>query len=63
MPQKAVFDQNSGVNPQYQESDSVGRRKKAIARVRLILGNGNILINKRSIDDYFCHATLKFVVR
>ena len=30
-----------------------GRRKKAVARVRLIPGgNGNIVINKRSIDDY-----------
>lgn len=46
-----------------EEFHSVGRRKKAIARVRLIPGNGNILINKRSIDDYFCHATLKSVVR
>ena len=32
---------------------AVGRRKKAIARVRLIPGEGNILINKRSLDDYF----------
>ena len=32
---------------------AVGRRKKAIARVRLIPGEGNIIINKRSIDDYF----------
>ena len=41
-----------------------GRRKKAIARVRLIPGgNGNIEINKRSIDDYFGLDTLKFIVR
>ena len=33
--------------------NAVGRRKKAIARVRLIPGEGNIIINKRSIDDYF----------
>ena len=31
-----------------------GRRKKAIARVRLIPGGeGNIVINKRTIDEYF----------
>ena len=40
---------------------AVGRRKKAIARVRLIPGEGNIIINKRSIDDYFGYETLKTV--
>ena len=41
-----------------------GRRKKAIARVRLIPGGeGNIVINTRSIDDYFGLETLKFIVR
>lgn len=41
-----------------------GRRKKAIARVRLIPGGeGNIVINKRSIDDYFGLETLKYIVR
>ena len=42
---------------------AVGRRKKAIARVRLIPGEGNIIINKRSLDDYFGYETLKTVVR
>ncbi len=42
---------------------AVGRRKKAIARVRLIPGEGNIIINKRSLDDYFGLETLKTVVR
>ena len=42
---------------------AVGRRKKAIARVRLIPGEGNILINKRPIDDFFGPETLKTVVR
>ena len=42
---------------------AVGRRKKAIARVRLIPGEGNIVINKRSIDEYFGYETLKTVVR
>ena len=31
---------------------AVGRRKKAIARVRLVPGEGNILVNKRSLDEY-----------
>jgi small subunit ribosomal protein S9 len=30
-----------------------GRRKSAVARVRLIPGEGQILINKRNVDDYF----------
>ncbi len=42
---------------------AVGRRKKAIARVRLIPGEGQITINKRSIDDFFGPETLKTVVR
>ena len=42
---------------------AVGRRKQAIARVRLIPGEGNIVINKRPIDEYFGLETLKTVVR
>jgi small subunit ribosomal protein S9 len=41
-----------------------GRRKKAIARVRLLPnGSGNININKRNIDEYFGLDTLKLIVR
>ena len=40
-----------------------GRRKKSIARVRLVPGTGNITINKRDIDQYFGLATLKYIVR
>ena len=43
--------------------NAVGRRKKAIARVRLIPGEGNITVNKRSLDEYFGYETLKTVVR
>ena len=39
-----------------------GRRKKAIARVRLIPGNGSVTINSRTMDDYFPEDTLKYVV-
>lgn len=42
---------------------AVGRRKKAIARVRLVAGEGKITINKRDIDDYFGLETLKMTVR
>ena len=40
-----------------------GRRKKSIARVRLLPGNGSITINKRELDNYFGMETLKMIVR
>ena len=40
-----------------------GRRKKSIARVRLLPGKGNIVINGKSIDEYFGLETLKMIVR
>ena len=43
--------------------NAVGRRKKAIARVRLIPGEGNITINKRDLDSFFGLETLKTTVR
>ena len=39
-----------------------GRRKKAIARVRLIEGNGKISINGKDLDEYFKKETLKVIV-
>ncbi len=41
-----------------------GRRKKAIARVRLIpAGDGTITVNGKTLDQYFGLDTLKFIVR
>ncbi len=40
-----------------------GRRKKSVARVRLVPGTGVITINKRDIDEYFGLETLKVVVK
>ena len=40
-----------------------GRRKKSVVRVRLVPGTGNVVINKRSLDDYFGLETLKVIVR
>lgn len=45
------------------EFSAVGRRKKAVARVRLVAGDGKITINKRDIDHYFGLETLKMTVR
>ena len=39
-----------------------GRRKKSVARVRLVPGTGNVTINGRSIDEYFGLETLKLIV-
>ncbi len=40
-----------------------GRRKKSVARVRLLPGSGNIVVNKRDVEDYFGLETLKMIVR
>ncbi|HEY5586375.1 MAG TPA: 30S ribosomal protein S9 [Ruminiclostridium sp.] len=40
-----------------------GRRKKSIARVRLLPGEGKILINGRTLDDYFGLETMKVIVK
>jgi small subunit ribosomal protein S9 len=40
-----------------------GRRKHAVARVRLLPGTGNIVINGRPLDEYFGLETLKLIVR
>lgn len=39
-----------------------GRRKKSIARVRLVPGEGNVTINKRDIESYFGLETLRYIV-
>ena len=43
--------------------NAVGRRKSAVARVRLVAGDGKIVINGRDIDNYFGYETLKMTVR
>jgi small subunit ribosomal protein S9 len=40
-----------------------GRRKNSVARVRLVPGEGRILINKRDINEYFGLETLKLIVK
>ncbi|HBU11857.1 MAG TPA: 30S ribosomal protein S9 [Clostridiales bacterium] len=40
-----------------------GRRKKSIARVRLMAGKGNITVNKRDVEEFFGYETLKMLVR
>jgi len=40
-----------------------GRRKKSVARVRLLPGSGRIVINGKEMDRYFGLETLKLIVR
>ena len=40
-----------------------GRRKDSVARVYLRPGKGNIVVNKRPVEDYFGRETLKMVLR
>ena len=40
-----------------------GRRKSSVARVYLRPGNGNMLVNKRPIEEYFGRETLKMILR
>ena len=40
-----------------------GRRKKSIARVYLVPGKGDVIINKRNMDEYFGLETQKVIVR
>ncbi len=42
--------------------NTLGRRKKAIARIYLKEGSGNIQINKRDYKEFFSTATLHYVV-
>ncbi|MGO9660089.1 MAG: 30S ribosomal protein S9 [Acidimicrobiales bacterium] len=41
---------------------STGRRKAAIARVRLRPGDGKIVVNGRVVDEYFPSATHRMVL-
>jgi small subunit ribosomal protein S9 len=40
-----------------------GRRKSSTARVRLIPGKGEILVNSRPLDQYFGRETARMIVR
>ena len=43
--------------------NALGRRKTAVARVYLTEGKGNIIINKRELNEYFPIGTLQYVVQ
>jgi small subunit ribosomal protein S9 len=41
---------------------STGRRKAAVARVRIRPGTGTVTVNSRPIDDYFPSATHRMII-
>ena len=42
--------------------NALGRRKSAVARVYVSAGKGNIVINGRELDNYFCDEALRYIV-
>jgi len=40
-----------------------GRRREAVARVRLVPGNGTILVNRRPYDTYFPREALRLAIK
>jgi small subunit ribosomal protein S9 len=41
---------------------AIGKRKHAVARVRLMAGTGKVVVNDRPIEEYFGRATSRMVV-
>ena len=39
-----------------------GKRKSSVARVRLFPGSGDIVVNKRTLEDYFARPTSRMVI-
>jgi small subunit ribosomal protein S9 len=39
-----------------------GRRKSAVARVRLVPGNGKVTVNKRGIEEYIPYANFRLII-
>lgn len=42
---------------------AVGRRKESVARVHLIPGKGEIMVNKRPYEKYFIRETDRIIIR
>ena len=45
-----------------EQTNALGRRKAAVARVYISAGKGNITINDRPLENYFAEDTLRYVV-
>ncbi|MBO4435078.1 MAG: 30S ribosomal protein S9 [Bacteroidales bacterium] len=45
-----------------EQKHAIGRRKSAVARVYVVAGSGNIVVNGRPMDEYFKEGTLQYIV-
>ena len=39
-----------------------GKRKSSVARVRLLPGSGDIVVNRRTLEDYFPRETSRMII-
>jgi small subunit ribosomal protein S9 len=49
--------------PEQQYFYAVGRRKCAVARVRLMTGDGRIFVNGKTLEEYFRRGALESIVQ
>lgn len=49
--------------PVAERYSSTGRRKTAVARVRISPGSGRVIVNNRDLESYFGRPTFQLVVR
>lgn len=42
---------------------TIGRRKEAVARVRLMAGGGNISVNRKPVEKYFPRETDRIIIK
>ncbi|MCQ2140285.1 MAG: 30S ribosomal protein S9 [Bacteroidales bacterium] len=45
-----------------EQTHALGRRKAAVARVYIVAGNGQIVINGRPLEEYFKEDSLRYIV-
>ena len=43
--------------------NALGRRKTSVARIHLTQGKGKIIINNRSVEDYFPSEILRIIIK
>lgn len=41
---------------------ATGKRKSAVARVRMSMGEGKVVVNRRTLEDYFGRETSRMIV-
>ena len=45
-----------------EQTNALGRRKAAVARVYISAGKGNVTVNDRALEDYFALESLRYIV-